>query len=123
MSRVRFLVALGALAVLLAAGALAASSVAVDFSSQAQDYWNTQPMPEGDDPDLLRVNWLQTMSSVLVQFTPWVLLAATIPVVGALALGTWPTRRGQLAGSASATASRVASSAASVSAGSAESIS
>lgn len=53
---------------------------------------------------------------------PWLVLAALLAAVAALALAA---RRAQLqlAGSASATASRVASSAASVSAGSAESIS
>jgi len=57
------------------------------------------------------------------ELLPWLATAALLAAVAALALAAYRARGRQLAGSASATASRVASSAASVSAGSAESIS
>jgi hypothetical protein len=80
-------------------------------------------MQPTSDPSAYDEYWIEMNSlSALINMLPWLSLAALLAAVATLALAA---RRAQLqlAGSASATASRVASSAASVSAGSAESIS
>ncbi len=117
--RRRFVVALATLAVLFAAGAVAAGlgSGALQLESMSYQWTGEETQAEMDEMNRAgQIGWR------LAETFPWIALAALLAGVGALTLAA---RRAQLqlAGSASATAPREASSAASVSAGSAESIS
>lgn len=117
--KLRWVLALGGVAVvmvLLAVGA-AARYLVPQLQSMEVTFDGTEDQAEMD----AYYSWVNS-GWPFYSMVPWLVLAALLAAVGALALAA---RRAQLqlAGSASATASRVASSAASVSAGSAESIS
>ena len=117
----RWIVALAALAVALAAGAVAAALryLIPQLDPPMFDYNDTAQQ----DAINAYYQWINS-GYPYVQLVPWLALAALLAGIAALALAAYRARgRTAQAGSASATASRDASSAASVSAGSAESIS
>lgn len=107
MSR-RFAILLGALSVALGIGAIAVMSTVIDLATQINEYWQSAPSSaHPGDPEFDRMNALQSVSGLLSGLFPWVVLATAIPGIGALLLAV---SGAQLAGSASATAARVASS-------------
>lgn len=112
----RWIVALGAIAVVFAGAATRAGAIYVE-ATVTQRTGLTGEASQADFEAFIAA--IQT-AYVYYDLVPWLAAAALLPALTALALAA---RRAQLAGSASATASREASRSSSTSAGSAESIS
>lgn len=106
----RYPIVLGALAALLAIGVGAALATATELGLRIQEAYNRGFTTDAEwEAAMDGIATLQQLQTALLGVAPFLVIAATIPLTGALALLVLRARRGdQRASDSSATASREA---------------